>query len=151
MKSGVFDKNGKELQLSDKVQFVYFNVSHENAEDSFGVEPQNSWSFVERSLTLLTGEVVYLHGAFCLKFKAHDKEIIEPLYNIIEKSVDEVIDFLMCEGSDETYPFVEYELSEYPDIVEWFTDEDYDNHKNITYELVFEKIKEKFSMFEIID
>ena len=146
--SDVFDINGKNIKLGDKVKFWRFYKSAMSSEDQFGTEPQNSWTVYEEYMEFVTGEVVFDLGAFCVKY---GKEIAS-LRDIIKQTPIDFIEHYMFGIGGEIY-FDDDEFwgegftDKFPqnDEKEW-TNEEHESYWNIIRNHLEKKCKE----FEVV-
>lgn len=118
MESGIFDKNGKELKIGDKVKNILtFYSNSGSSEDWYGTESQCSFTVYEEYLEYSSAILKYKQGAFYFEFYNGEELWVHDLLNYdgsdviewfeFERNFEDLVDFLQNDSTiyddDELY------------------------------------------------
>lgn len=140
--SNVFDINGKNIKLGDKIKFWIFYNQKMNSDDCFGTDPQNSFTVYEEYMDFVEGEVIFDLGAFCVKY---GKEI-KSLRDVINKTPLDFEEYYMLGyGGEPDFDDDDFWGSCFSEKLEQF---DYDSEKY--WEIIRSHLQLKCKEFEVV-
>ena len=131
MKSGIFDKNGVEVKVGDKLKNVLtFYFQRGNSADWFGTEPQVSYSVFDAYFEYVNGEVFFKNGSYAIRFK-NGEEIY--FHELIDFELDDAL--VLGLDRNEFFDF-------FADFVFGDKDTTFSEEEKESIELAFEKVDE---------